>query len=88
MEGGDALEPDHEAVEIAEQKRAALAYLTEAWDEAIAEGIQPDILAHAALFAALSDLIDAYGEEAVADLAVSLPDRIRRGEFTLPRTIQ
>ena len=74
--------------EIAEQKRAALAYLTEAWDEAIAEGIEPDILAHAALFAALSDLIDTYGEDAVADLAVSLPDRIRRGEFTLQRTIQ
>jgi hypothetical protein len=74
--------------EIAEQKRAALAYLTEAWDEAVAEGIEPDIMAHAALFASLSDLIDTYGEEAVAELAVSLPDRIRRGEFTLQRTIQ
>lgn len=82
------MEPDPEAIEIAEQKRAALAYLTEAWDEAIAEGIEPDILAHAALFAALSDLIDTYGEDAVADLTVSLPDRIRRGEFTLQRTIQ
>ncbi|MBN9432026.1 MAG: hypothetical protein J0I45_06270 [Bosea sp.] len=74
--------------EIAEQKRAALAYLTEAWDEAVAEGIEPDIMAHAALFASLSDLIDTYGEDAVAELAVSLPDRIRRGEFTLQRTIQ
>ncbi len=74
--------------EIAEQKRAALAYLTEAWDEAVAEGIEPDIMAHAALFASLSYLIDTYGEDAVAELAVSLPDRIRRGEFTLQRTIQ
>lgn len=82
------MEQDRESVEIAEQKRAALAYLTEAWDEAVAEGIEPDILAHAALFAALSDLIDTYGEEAVADLTVSLPDRVRRGEFTLLRTIQ
>lgn len=82
------MDQDRESVEIAEQKRAALAYLTEAWDEAVAEGIEPDIMAHAALFAALSDLIDTYGEEAVADLAVSLPDRIRRGEFTLMRTIQ
>ena len=46
------METDHEANEIAEQKRAALALLTEAWDEAIAEGIEPDILAHAALFTA------------------------------------
>lgn len=82
------MEPDHDAIEIAEQKRAALAYLTEAWDEAIAEGIEPDILAHAALFAALSDLIDTYGEDAVADLTVSLPDRVRRGEFSLQRTVQ
>lgn len=82
------MEQDRESVEIAEQKRAALAYLTEAWDEAVAEGIEPDIMAHAALFAALSDLIDTYGEEAVADLTVSLPDRVRRGEFTLLRTVQ
>ncbi|MBN8999247.1 MAG: hypothetical protein J0H54_07585 [Rhizobiales bacterium] len=82
------METDHEANEIAEQKRAALALLTEAWDEAIAEGIEPDILAHAALFTALADLIDTYGEDAVADLTVSLPDRVRRGEFTLLRTVQ
>ncbi|HWJ71961.1 hypothetical protein LB518_01015 [Mesorhizobium sp. BR1-1-16] len=82
------MDEERERVEIAEQKRAALAYLTEAWDEAVAEGIDTDIMAHAALFAALSDLIDTYGEDAVADLTVSLPDRVRRGEFTLLRTIQ
>ena len=36
----------------------------------------------------LADLIDTYGEDAVADLTVSLPDRVRRGEFTLLRTVQ
>ena len=82
------METELEANEIAEQKRAALALLTEAWDEAIAAGIEPDILAHAALFTALADLIDTYGEDAVADLTVSLPDRVRRGEFTLLRTVQ
>ncbi|MCX5512316.1 hypothetical protein C3941_09630 [Kaistia algarum] len=82
------MEADNDAIEIAEQKRAALAYLTEAWDEAIAEGIEPDILAHAALFTALADLIDTYGEDAVADLTESLPGRVKRGEFTLQRTIQ
>lgn len=82
------MELEHDANEIAEQKRAALALLTQAWDEAIAEGIEPDILAHAALFTALADLIDTYGEDAVADLTVTLPDRVRRGEFTLLRTVQ
>ena len=68
---------------IAEKKRVALAYLSEAWDGAIAEGVDSEILAHAALFTALCDLIATYGEEAVAELAKSLPKRIRELEFTV-----
>jgi hypothetical protein len=73
---------------IAEKKRVALSYLIEAWDEAIAEGVDSEILAHAALFAALSDLVTTYGEDAVAGLAERLPDRIRASEFTLERVVQ
>ena len=73
---------------IAEKKRLALAYLTEAWDEAIAKGVDPEIVAHAALFAAFADLIATYGEEAVAGLANTLPGRIRAFEFSLVRTVQ
>lgn len=69
--------------EIAEKKRVALAYLSEAWDGAIAEGVDSEILAHAALFTALCDLIATYGEEPVAELANSLPRRIRALEFTV-----
>jgi hypothetical protein len=76
------------AVPISEQKKVALAYLTQAWDDAVAEGVESDVLAHAALFAALSDLILSYGEEAVAELAASLEGRIRNREFTLNRTLQ
>lgn len=79
---------EQDAVPIAEQKKVALAYLTQAWDDAVAEGVESDVLAHAALFAALSDLILSYGEEAVAELAASLEGRIRNREFTLNRTIQ
>ena len=68
---------------IAEKKRVALAYLSEAWDGAIAEGVDSEILAHAALFTALCDLIATYGEEAVAELAKTLPNRIRELEFTV-----
>ncbi|MFO1183184.1 MAG: hypothetical protein U1E56_00180 [Bauldia sp.] len=77
---------DSEDFAIAEKKRAALDYLTEAWDVALAEGIEPEILAHAALFAALSDLIRIYGEEPVAGLVGTLGERIRRAEFTVGRT--
>jgi len=40
------------------------------------------------LFAALSDLVTTYGEDAVAGLAERLPDRIRASEFTLERVVQ
>jgi hypothetical protein len=79
------LADDLDDTQIAEQKRAALAYLSEAWDEAVAEGIEPEIMAHAALFTALSDLIATYGEEPVAELVGGLRERIRRSEFTVGR---
>ncbi len=75
-------------VPIAEQKKVALAYLTQAWGDAVAEGVESDVLAHAALFAALSDLVASYGEDAVAELAATLKDRIHNREFTVGRTIQ
>jgi len=70
-------------ISIAEQKRVALACLSEAWDEAMAEGVESEIVAHAALFTALCDLIAVYGEEPVAELATTLPQRIRAREFTV-----
>lgn len=81
--------PTLEDTTIAEKKRVALAYLSEAWDGAIAEGVDSEILAHAALFTALCDLIATYGEEPVAELAKTLPKRIRAFEFTVDeRSIQ
>lgn len=73
---------------IAEKKRLALSYLTEAWEEAASAGVDSEILAHAALFRALSDLIDTYGEQAVAGLAKSLPGRIEAFEFSPHRIVQ
>jgi hypothetical protein len=80
--------PKPQDLVIAEKKRVALSYLGEAWDGAMAEGVDSEILAHAALFAALSDLISTYGEDAVAGLAQTLPDRIQAQEFSIGRRIQ
>lgn len=68
---------------IQEKKKLALAYIGEAWDQAMDDGVDPEIVAHAALFTALCDLIATYGEDAVAELAESLPQRIRDLEFTV-----
>ena len=75
-------------VSISEQKRLALSHLTQAWDDAVAQGVESDVIAHAALFTALSDLVLSYGEDAVADLAASLEGRVRNREFTIDRVIQ
>lgn len=69
-------------------KQAALRYILDAWEEALHEGIEPEMLANAALFAALSDLIGVYGEDAVAKMTNGLSRRIHHGEFTLKRTPQ
>ena len=71
-----------------EQRQAALRYILDAREEALHDGIEPEMLANAALFAALADLIGAYGEDAVAKMANGLSRRIHHGEFTLKRTPQ
>ena len=75
-----------EEEELKEQKQAALELILEAWQEARIDGVSPDLMANAALFAALSDLVSTYGEEAVLELDVGLPASIRRGDYTLHST--
>ncbi len=70
------------------RKQAALRYILDAWEEALHDGIEPEMLANAALYAALADLVDVYGEDAVAKMTSGLQRRIQHGEFTLRRTAQ
>jgi hypothetical protein len=67
-----------------DERRAALAYLSEAWEEARLEGIDGDCLAQVSLFTAIHELVSTYGEDATARFADGLGERIRRGEFSLP----
>jgi hypothetical protein len=67
-----------------DERRAALAYLSEAWEEARLDGIDGDCLAQVALFAAIHELVSTYGEDATARFADGLGERIRQGEFSLP----
>lgn len=71
-----------------EAKQVALRYLLDAWEEAVYDGIDPDCIATAAIFAALSDMIATYGEDPVAAMCEHLPERIRNGEFTVGQTKQ
>jgi hypothetical protein len=75
--------PHFPDLSLAEEKRAALAYVTEAFAEAILDGIEADCFAQAALFTAFQELVETYGEDATAVFAEKLPERIRHGEFTV-----
>lgn len=69
-------------------RHTALCYILDAWDEALHDGLEPQMLANASLFAALSDLVNIYGEDAVSKMTDGLSTRIQHGEFTLNRTTQ
>ncbi len=69
-----------------EQRRIALQIFLDAWDDALAEGVDPDVLASTAIFAALSDMVETYGEEPVSEMAEGLKARVQQGEFTLNQT--
>jgi len=68
-----------------DDRQKALAFVLGAWEEGELDGIAPEMMAYAALFAGLSELVASYGEEAVSNLAEGLPRRILSGEFTLKR---
>lgn len=75
--------PLNELPELSAIKQAALSYVTEAFAEAELDGLDADCMAQAALFAAFSELVTTYGEEAVADYAATLVDKIRSGAFSM-----
>jgi hypothetical protein len=77
--------PPAEQGDDADQKQAALRLMLDAFAEGEFDGIDPDCMAQAALFAALKEFVSTYGEEPVAAFAEKLPDRVRNGEFTVRR---
>lgn len=66
----------------------ALGFILDAWDEGADAGVAPELMAYAALFTALTDLVEAFGEEAVDKLLKGLITRVAGGEFTVRRTVQ
>ena len=66
----------------------ALSLILEAWDEGAEQGIPSELMAYAALYTALTDLVSAFGEEVVANMTRSLDKRVRQGEFTIYGTTQ
>lgn len=66
-----------------DQKARALDLILDAWETALGEGVEPEVLASVAIYAALVDMVDRFDQQAVADFCATLPERVRNGEFTL-----
>ena len=66
-----------------ESRIAALDYVSEAFAEAVLDGVEVEAFAEAAIATALRELVAAHGEERVAEIVQSFPERVRAGEFSL-----
>ncbi len=75
-------------VKSSDDSLKALGIILDAWDEGADAGVAPELMAYAALFTALTDLVAAFGEDAVATLMDGLVGRVNGGEFTVGRTVQ
>jgi hypothetical protein len=66
----------------ADARRVALGYVSEAFAEALLDGIDVDHFAEAAFCAAFRELVAVHGEEKAAAVAERLSERVRQGEFS------
>jgi hypothetical protein len=73
---------------VHEKMQAALEYQNEAWADGVADGIEPEIIADAAIALAMRETVRLHGEDGAEAMLESLRERIRSGEFSPSRTIQ
>jgi hypothetical protein len=66
----------------AEKRLAALENQHEAWADGISEGIDPEILASAALETALMGLVESCGEASAANLLEIVRGKLASGGFS------
>ncbi len=78
----------HQLATSSDASLMALGIILDAWDEGADAGVAPELMAYAALFTALTDLVGAFGEDAVGSLLNGLVGRVAKGEFTVARTMQ
>ena len=73
---------------VHEKMQAALEYQNEAWADGMADGIEPEIIADAAIALALRETIRVQGERGAEALLDSLRERLLAGVFSPGRILQ
>ena len=70
-----------------EQRLEAAESQTEAWAEGLSAGIEPEIIAEAALATALAELVRVRGEDVAAALLERMHAKVLAGEFEPSRIL-
>jgi hypothetical protein len=73
---------------VHEKMQAALEYQNEAWADGMADGIEPEIIADAAIALAMRETIRIHGEDGAEAMLESLRARMLAGEFSPARIVQ
>lgn len=73
---------------IQEKLQVALELQHDAWAESTADGIEPEIIADAAISTAIRETVRVLGEDQAEALIDSLRERILAGEFSPERILQ
>ena len=73
---------------VLEKMQAALEYQNEAWADGMADGIEAEIIADAAIALALRETIRVQGEKGAEAMLESLRERMLAGEFSPERILQ
>ncbi len=79
---GNRASPDIEEFIREEKRLSALESQFETWAEGLSAGIEPEILAEAALSAACQELLRVTSEDAALALLDRIRERIIAGEFS------
>lgn len=73
---------------VHEKMQVALEHQTDAWADGMADGIEPEIIADAAIATAIRETVRIHGEDGAEALLDQLKARILAGEFSPGRRLQ
>jgi len=73
---------------VYEKMQTAMEHQVEAWADGVADGIEPEIIADAALVTVMRETVKLYGEDDAEALLEDLKQRLAAGEFSPDRRIQ
>jgi hypothetical protein len=73
---------------VHEKMQVALEHQNDAWADGMADGIEPEIIADAAIAMAMRETVRLYSEQGAEEMLDNLRERLLAGEFSPERRLQ